>query len=66
MNDIISALLLVGAGFFSMIAGLGLVRFPDLMSRMHAATKTSGAAFGLILVSFVLRNPDWEVAFKAG
>lgn len=65
MIDWISALFLIGGGFFALIAGLGLLRFPDLLSRMHAATKASGAAFSLILVAFVLRLPDWEIALKA-
>lgn len=65
MIDWISALFLIGGGFFALIAGLGLLRFPDLLSRMHAATKASGAAFSLILVAFVLRLPEWEIALKA-
>ena len=65
MSDWISAIFLIAGGFFALIAGLGLIRFPDLLSRMHAATKASGAAFSLILVAFVLRLPDWEIAIKA-
>lgn len=65
MIDWISALFLIGGGFFALIAGLGLLRFPDLLSRMHAATKASGAAFALILVAFVLRLPEWGIAIKA-
>lgn len=65
MNDLIASLLLIGAGLFAFVAGLGLLRFRDLLSRMHAATKASGAAFALILAAFLLRVPDWEVAIKA-
>ena len=65
MSDVISYLFLIGGGFFAMIAGLGLLRFPDLLSRMHAATKASGAAFSLILTAMVIRMPDWEIGIKA-
>jgi len=65
MNDLISAIFLIGAGFFALVAGLGLVRFRDLPSRMHAATKASGAAFALVLGALVLRLPDWEVFGKS-
>lgn len=65
MTDILSALLLLGGGFFALIAGLGVWRFPDLLSRMHASTKAAGAAFALILAAFVLRLPTWEVGLKA-
>lgn len=63
--EIVSSIALIGAGFFALIAGLGLVRFRDLLSRMHAATKASGAAFGLILIAICLRTGDFEMVFKA-
>jgi multicomponent Na+:H+ antiporter subunit G len=63
--EALSAFFLVAGGFFALIAGLGLLRFPDLLSRMHAATKASGAAFVLILVAMVLRLPGWEIGIKA-
>ena len=65
MMDWISSLFLIAGGFFVFIAGLGLLRFPDLLSRMHAATKASGAAFSLILVALVLRIPEWSIVIKA-
>lgn len=65
MIEFVSGILLILGGFFAMIAGLGSLRFPDLLSRMHAATKASGAALGLTLAAFVLRMPSWEIAIKA-
>lgn len=52
--DILSWLLIVGGGFFVIAGGIGVLRFPDVYSRMHAAglTDTLGAAlmlFGLML-----------------
>ncbi len=38
---------LVGS-FLALVAGIGLVRFPDLLARMHAATKPQ--VLGLILM----------------
>lgn len=65
MMELIASILLIAGGFFAFIAGLGLNRFPDLLSRMHAATKASGAAFSLILLAIFLRVPGWEIAIKA-
>lgn len=65
MIEIVSALFLIGGGFFALVAGLGLLRFSDLPSRMHAATKASGAAFALVLIAMVLRTPSIEVGIKA-
>lgn len=63
--DILASILLIGSGFFAFVAGLGLLRFPDLPSRMHAATKASGAAFGLILASLCLRMPELPIIIKS-
>lgn len=56
------ALLLTGS-FFLFSGGIGLIRFPDVYTRIHAAsvTDTGGAAFilmGLVIQSiFVFDNP---------
>jgi multicomponent Na+:H+ antiporter subunit G len=47
--DVVSAVLLLGGVLLAVTAGLGLVRFPDVFSRMHAATKP--ATLGLLLVT---------------
>lgn len=45
---LIGAVLLAAGGFFCLGGALGLVRFPDVLARMHAATKPQ--VFGLLLV----------------
>jgi multicomponent Na+:H+ antiporter subunit G len=63
--EILSGIFLIGGGFFALIASLGLIRFRDLPSRMHAATKASGAAFALVLIAICLRNPGIETIIKS-
>jgi len=63
--EIIASLFLICGGFFALIASLGLVRFRDLPSRLHAATKASGAAFALVLIAVCLRNPGSETVIKS-
>ncbi len=46
--DVASMVCFIGGAFFAFAAGVGAVRFPDLLSRMHAGTKPQ--TFGLILV----------------
>lgn len=46
--DYLGALSLAAGAVFCLAAALGLVRFPDPLTRMHAATKPS--VFGLLLV----------------
>lgn len=42
-------LLIVTGALFMFLAALGLVRFPDLFTRMHAATKAASLAVALVL-----------------
>jgi multicomponent Na+:H+ antiporter subunit G len=46
--DVISGVLVLGGSVLALTAAIGVVRFPDTLSRMHAATKPQ--VFGLILV----------------
>jgi multicomponent Na+:H+ antiporter subunit G len=48
MTDIIIAILLLLGAAFIFIASLGLIRFKDLYSRMHASTKAT--SFGILLI----------------
>ncbi len=48
MVDVLSGALLLAGVALSVVAGVGLVRFPDVFSRMHAATKP--ATLGILLV----------------
>lgn len=45
----VDAVLLLSGCALAALSGLGLVRFPDVLSRMHAATKP--ATLGLLLVA---------------
>ena len=46
--DGLTAAFLIGGAAMSVAAAIGLLRFPDLMSRMHAATKPQ--VLGLLLM----------------
>lgn len=45
---IMAAMVLLG-GFFCFVAGLGILRLPDVLIRMHASTKAGTLGAGLIL-----------------
>ena len=59
-----SGLLLLGA-LFSLIAAIGVVRLPDLYTRMHAASKAGAVGGGLILLAVALMCFDVGVALRA-
>ena len=48
MMEIITAILLFLGALFMLVSAVGLVRFSDLYSRMHATTKAT--SFGLLLM----------------
>ncbi len=55
----------IGAGsIFLFIGGLGIIRLPDLYTRMHAAGVTDTMGAGLILAGLATQAPNWLVAVK--
>lgn len=46
--DIVTAVLILGGSTLALTAAIGVARFPDTLSRMHAATKPQ--VLGLLLV----------------
>ena len=65
MWEYVTALLLVSGGGFACIAGLGLVRMPDVYIRMHAATKAGTLGTGLILAAVAVHFADATVSIRA-
>ena len=57
LEVVLSALVLLG-GFFAFVAGLGVLRLPDVLIRMHATTKAGTLASGLIMVAVALGFGD--------
>ncbi|KRW94394.1 MULTISPECIES: monovalent cation/H(+) antiporter subunit G [unclassified Paracoccus (in: a-proteobacteria)] len=57
-------ILFVVAGIFFFVAGtVGLLRFPDTHTRLHALTKADNLGLGLIAFGLAFRMPDvWGVA----
>ncbi len=55
MIDVISAVLLLAGALSCLLGALGLVRLPDLPSRMQAATKPQTLGLLLILAGTALR-----------
>ena len=62
--DVVSALLLLSGVALALVAALGLVRFPDVFSRMHAATKPATLGLLLVTVGAALRMDDGGDAVK--
>ena len=46
-------LLIIGA-FFAMVAAIGIIRLPDVYSRMHAASKAGTVGSGLMIIALAV------------
>lgn len=62
--DLLSWLLLLSGGFFVIVGALGVLRFPDFYTRIHAAGVTDTLGADLILLGLLLQVPDAMTAIK--
>lgn len=62
--DILSWGCLIGGVVFALIGAIGMLRFPDVFARMHAAGIIDALAAGLVLLGLGLQAPTWLVAVK--
>jgi len=65
MREIIAGcLILIGSGF-CFVAALGIVRLPDTLTRMHAATKAGTLGAGLLIVGGAVFYQELGVTLRA-
>ncbi|MCL4201007.1 MAG: monovalent cation/H(+) antiporter subunit G [Pirellulaceae bacterium] len=51
------SLLLIGAGAGFFLAGsVGMLRFPDVFTRLHATTKADNVGLGLVIAGLLLQS----------
>ena len=62
--NMISALCLLLGGFLCLSGGIGIIRFPDFYTRMHAVGVTDTLGAGMILIRLMLQNPEGLVVLK--
>ena len=53
--DVVSAICLVVGATLALIAAIGILRFPDVLTRMHSATKPQVLGLLVILLGLILR-----------
>jgi len=65
MSEQISAALLMVGAFFMLLAGLGVLRLPDLFIRLQAATKASTLGVGCMLLAVAIHFQGLAVTTRA-
>ena len=61
--DVLAVVLVLAGAFLCLTAGLGLVRFPDVLTRMHAGTKPQVLGILLIMVGGAIRLEGWSATW---
>ena len=65
MIEIISGIVILIGAFFILISAIGIIRMPDLFTRMSATTKASTLGVGLVLLGTALFWQDIGISARA-
>jgi multicomponent Na+:H+ antiporter subunit G len=65
MIEILQSILVLGGAGFCLIAAIGMVRFPDLYVRMHAATKAGTVGAGMTFLGIAVGVHDLGTVVRA-
>lgn len=64
--DLLSTVLLLGGCGFFFAGTVGLLRFPDALSRLHALTKADNLGLMLVCAAMALQAGSLRVALQLG
>lgn len=65
LDAIVAALVIAGC-FFYFAGTVGLLRFPDVYSRLHALTKADNVGLGLVALALAVRSGSLRVTALVG
>jgi multicomponent Na+:H+ antiporter subunit G len=61
MNELAGSIVILVGAFFLFSAGVGVLRMPDVFTRIQAGTKASTLGNILVLAGLGLYHPDWAL-----
>jgi multicomponent Na+:H+ antiporter subunit G len=62
--DLLTIIAVTGGGFFFLAGTIGLLRFPDTLTRLHALTKADNLGLGLVVLGVTPRVGSVLAGFK--
>ena len=62
--DVLTVLAVCAGAFFFLAGTIGLLRFPDALSRLHALTQADNLGLGLIVLGLLFQAEELFVALK--
>ncbi len=57
--SVIGHILLAGGGIIFFVSGLGILRMPDVLNRLHAGTKATTLGSMLFIIGIGCLEPSW-------
>lgn len=64
LNDIFSSVFIIIGGVFYFAGTVGLLRFPDVYTRLHALTKADNLGLGFIALAIALQLSSYALMLK--
>jgi multicomponent Na+:H+ antiporter subunit G len=61
----LSDALLIAGATLALLASIGVVRMPDVFTRMQASTKASTLGLGCLLAALAIRSPEFAFVIRA-
>jgi multicomponent Na+:H+ antiporter subunit G len=62
MTDIVTAVFWLAGTLFALLAAVGLLRMPDVFTRMQASTKASTLGLACLLIGAAVHSSDWRAS----
>jgi multicomponent Na+:H+ antiporter subunit G len=63
--DVVSKAFIIVGAFFMFVAGLGLLRMPDIYMRLHTNTKSATFGVGFLLLGAAIHFGDFSLSVRA-
>ncbi len=64
IKPVLGAFLCLAGAILAVVGTVGVLRFPDFYTRLHAASVTDTSALTLAILGMALMSPSWLVVFK--
>ena len=65
MTDLVTAFMWFAGSLFALLAAIGVLRMPDVFTRMQASTKASTLGLGCLLAGLAIRHPEVSFVVRA-
>lgn len=66
MIELLAAFLILAGALLALLAAIGVLRLPDVFTRMQASTKALTLGLGCLLGALIMLHPSTEFVIRAG